>query len=48
MGLFRLVRMVGTALALFAMGRRLVGQFKDMQSRKGPEQGRGSDYTSGT
>ncbi len=36
MGLFRMVRMVGTALALFAVGRRLFGQVKDMQNRKGP------------
>lgn len=34
MGLFRLVRMVGTALALFAVGRRLFGQVKDIQERK--------------
>lgn len=34
MGLFRLVRMVGTAITLFAIGRRLFGQFKNIKERK--------------
>ncbi len=39
MGLFRLVRMVGTAMALFAVGRRLFGQVKGMKERKADNEG---------
>ncbi len=45
MGLFRLFRMVGTALTLFAVGRRLFGQVKEMKARKEANQGTPSDYS---